>query len=51
MEDFHTVMSKSYHPVEEGNLQPVKDNVNALVQKALAWQASAIPSALIIQNR
>lgn len=44
MEDFHTVMSKSYHPVEEGNFQPVKDNVDALVQNAQAWQASAIPS-------
>ena len=44
MEDFHTIMAKSYHPVEEGNLQPVKDNVDALVQKAQAWQASAIPS-------
>ncbi len=44
MEDFHSVMSKSYHPVEEDNFQPVKDNVDALIQKAQAWQASAIPS-------
>ncbi len=45
MEDFHIIMAKCYHPVEEGNLQPVKDNADALVQKAQVWQASAIPSA------
>jgi predicted outer membrane protein len=44
MEDFHTVMSKSYHPVEEGNFQPVKDNIDSLVQKAQTWRASTIPS-------
>jgi len=45
MEDFHMVMSKSYHPIEEGNFQPVKDNIDSLVLKAQAWQASAIPTS------
>jgi len=44
MEDFHTVMSKSYHPVEEGNFQPAKDNANTLFQKARAWQVSPVPT-------
>ena len=26
MEAFHSVMSKTFHPAEEGNLKPTKDN-------------------------
>ena len=44
MEDFHTMMAKSYHPVEKGNLQPVKDNVDSLILRARSWQASAAPA-------
>ena len=44
LKTFHGVMSKSFHPSEEGNLQPVKDNAADLVAKAKAWQASAIPA-------
>ncbi|TAF54228.1 MAG: hypothetical protein EAZ62_03770 [Sphingobacteriia bacterium] len=44
MEAFHSVMSKSFHPAEEGNLKPVKENANALVAKAKEWQASAVPA-------
>lgn len=44
MEAFHTVMSKSFHPAEEGNLKPVKENATALVTKAKEWQASAVPA-------
>ena len=43
MEDFHVVMSQSYHPAENGNLQPTKDHIDELVQKAKAWQASSVP--------
>ncbi len=44
LKTFHGVMSKSFHPSEEGNLQPVKDNAADLVAKAKVWQASAIPA-------
>ena len=44
MEDFHTMMAKSYHPVEKGNLQPAKDNVDSLLLRAKAWQASPVPA-------
>ena len=44
LKTFHGVMSKSFHPSEEGNLQPVKDNAADLVAKAKAWQASPIPA-------
>ncbi len=42
---FHTVMSKTFHPSEEGNLQPVKDNAANLLANAKLWQASKIPAA------
>ena len=44
MDEFHAIMAKSYHPVEEGNLQPLKDNIDSLVIKAKAWQTSPVPA-------
>lgn len=44
MDDFHAIMSKTYHPAEEGKLQPVKDNINDLVKKGKAWQSSSVPA-------
>ncbi len=44
MHDFHGVMSKTFHPAEEGNLQPTKDSAAVLLTKAKAWQASAVPA-------
>ena len=44
MEDFHGIISKTYHPAEEGNLQPVKDKADSLVLRAIAWQASGVPA-------
>lgn len=43
LNDFHAVMSKTFHPSEEGNLQPVKENSAQLVEKAKAWQQSTAP--------
>jgi hypothetical protein len=44
MEDFHSVMSATFHPAEENKLQPVKDSATALLTKAKAWQQSAVPA-------
>ncbi|BDQ12848.1 hypothetical protein [Sediminibacterium sp. TEGAF015] len=44
MEDFHSVMSKTFHPAEEGNLKPLKENITTLVAKAKAWESGAVPS-------
>lgn len=44
MEDFHNVMSKTFHPAEEGNLKPLKENITTLVAKAKAWESGAVPS-------
>jgi hypothetical protein len=43
MQDFHAVMSKTFHPAEENNLQPTKDSAAVLLTKAKAWQNSAVP--------
>lgn len=44
MEDFHGVMSKTFHPAEEGNLKPLKENTATLVAKAKAWESGAVPA-------
>ena len=39
-EDFHAVMSTTFHPSEENNLQPVKEKADDLVNRAKAWEKS-----------
>ena len=43
MEDFHTVMSTTFHPSEEDNLQPLKEKAVDLLSKAKVWQKSVAP--------
>ncbi|MBR2648674.1 MAG: hypothetical protein IKD55_07525 [Sediminibacterium sp.] len=43
MHAFHSVMSKTFHPAEGGNLKPVKENAIELVTKAKSWQLSKAP--------
>lgn len=42
--DFHTVMSQTFHPVEEGNFKPIRERSGEMVEKAIAWQKSSIPA-------
>ncbi len=44
MTEFHGVMSKTFHPAEDGNLKPTKENAAALVEKAKTWEASVVPA-------
>ncbi len=44
MVSFHEVMAKTFHPAEDGNLQPTKDNIDVLITRARAWQASTAPA-------
>lgn len=41
---FHTVMSQTFHPSEEGNLQPIKERSTELLEKANALAKSTIPA-------
>lgn len=44
MHDFHGIMSVTFHPAEDNNLQPVKDSATVLVTKAKVWQTSVVPA-------
>lgn len=45
LDDYHTVMAQTFHPSEEGNLQPIKERSGELADKAKALKKSAIPAA------
>jgi hypothetical protein len=43
MNEFHTVMSETFHPAEEGKLDPIKKRSQEMAEKAVAWQKSTAP--------
>lgn len=43
IKDFHEVMSQTYHPSEEGNLEPIKSRIGEMVEKAYLLETSEIP--------
>ena len=43
MEEFHLVMSTTFHPAEDDNLNPVKEKSADLLFQAMAWQRSRVP--------
>lgn len=44
MDDYHMVMSMTFHPAEDGDLKPIMAESGDLAQKAIAWKKSAIPA-------
>jgi len=44
MEEFHKVMSQTFHPAEEGKLEPIRTRSQEMVDKAIAWQSSTAPA-------
>lgn len=42
--DFHKVMSQTFHPVEEGNYKPIRERSSEMVEKAIAWKNATIPA-------
>jgi len=43
MHAFHAIMSKTFHPSESNNLQPLKDNASILLAAAKTWKRSEVP--------
>ena len=43
-DEFHKVMSQTFHPAEDGNLDPTKKRSGELAEKAIKWQHSDIPA-------
>ncbi|MHC1776670.1 MAG: hypothetical protein AB9834_14800 [Lentimicrobium sp.] len=44
MVEFHEVMSQTFHPVEEGNFQPIRERIGEMVERATVWQNASIPA-------
>ena len=43
MEAFHKVMSTTFHPAEEGKLEPIRTRSQEMLDKATAWKNSTPP--------
>lgn len=44
LDDYHTVMAKTFHPAEEGNLKPLYANAEELATKASILKKSVVPT-------
>jgi hypothetical protein len=44
MEDFHAVMGATFHPAEEGKLEPIRTRSKEMLDKAVAWEKSTAPA-------
>jgi ABC-type nickel/cobalt efflux system permease component RcnA len=44
LKEFHKVMAQTFHPSEEGNLEPIKTRIGEMVEKAKTLKASKIPA-------
>jgi hypothetical protein len=44
IKEFHEVMSQTFHPSEEGNLQPIKTRSEELMNKAVALSKADTPA-------
>jgi uncharacterized coiled-coil DUF342 family protein len=43
LDAFHEVMAKTFHPAEEGKLEPIRNRSAEMVEKAIAWKNSTAP--------
>ena len=46
LKEFHGVMSQTFHPSEEGNLEPIKARASEMKEKAVKLSESKIPADL-----
>lgn len=44
LKEFHKVMAQTFHPSEEGNLEPIKTRSAEMAEKAAALKKSSIPT-------
>ncbi len=50
MKSFHTLMSSTFHPAEEGNFAPLKEKVAELYRASKVWYASEIPANFKVEE-
>lgn len=41
---FHKVMSETFHPAEEGKLEPIRKRSQEMIDVAIAWKNSTAPA-------
>ncbi len=41
---FHRSIGETFHPMEDGDLKPIRSRSGELVKNAIAWQQSEIPA-------
>jgi hypothetical protein len=46
MDEFHKVMSQTFHPSEEGKLEPIRARSQEMLDKARTWQNSVAPEGV-----
>ncbi|MCE3294315.1 MAG: Superoxide dismutase [Crocinitomicaceae bacterium] len=46
LKEFHKVLAETYHPAEEGNLDPIKTRSSELMMNALNMKTSTIPKSI-----
>ncbi|MGB5242141.1 MAG: hypothetical protein WBN28_09015 [Lutimonas sp.] len=44
LDSFHKVMQETYHPSEEGNLDPIKERIDEMVEKAHSLKNKQAPA-------
>lgn len=45
LKDFHMVMSQTFHPMEEGNLTPIRTRAGEMLNKAKTLQSGVVPAS------
>lgn len=45
LKDFHMVMAQTFHPMEEGNLKPIRERSGEMLSKAQKLAASKVPAS------
>jgi hypothetical protein len=43
LDSFHEVMAQTFHPSEEGKLEPIRSRSAEMLEKAIAWKNSTAP--------
>lgn len=41
---FHKIMSETFHPAEEGKLEPIRSRSQEMISLAIAWKNSKAPA-------
>lgn len=49
LDEFHTVMAETYHPMEDGNFAPIRARASELAMRAKEWANSQPPANFVLK--